>query len=145
MIFGDLILKKTAVVIALVVVMAGCATRYVDRDVEKVEVSDSIGDVVVYKSSEEFANNPPMCLGVLPLKASQKSFEPTQELRKAIHGYLAPSGVLLVPLQKIDSNIKAESEAVNLKNVSSAVGCDTLLSGEIFDRQTRFWGVYSDV
>jgi hypothetical protein len=145
MIFGDLILKNTTVLIALAVVMAGCATRYVDRDVEKVEASDSIGDVVVYKSSEEFTNNPPVCLGVLPLKASQKAFEPTQDLRKAIHAYLAPTGIWLVPLQKIDSNFKAESETVNLKHVSSAVGCDTLLSGEIFDRQTRFWGVYSEV
>jgi Flp pilus assembly protein TadD len=34
---------------------------------------------------------------------------------------------------------------VNLKNVSAATGCDTLMSGEITDRQTRFWGVYSEV
>ena len=137
---------KLLAFVAAISLMTGCATRYVDRDVEKVEPTDSIGDVVVYKSSEEFKTNPPVCLGVLPLIASKKAFEPTQDLRKAIHAYLAPSGILLIPLQKIDSNIKeSQSEATNLKNVSSTVGCDTLITGEIFDRQTRFWGVYSEV
>lgn len=132
---------NTFAVIALLVLFTGCATRYVERDLEKVEQTDSIGDVVVYKSSDEFKNNPPVCLGVLPLKASQKEFEPTQDVRKAIHAYLAPTGIGLLPLQKIDANIKeTQSEASNLKNVSSAAGCDTLITGEIFDRQTRFWG-----
>ena len=144
--FFPLSLSKVSAVTVAVFLMSGCATRYVDRDVERVEPTDSIGDVVVYKSSDEFKNNPPVCLGVLPLKAAQKEFEPTQDLRKAIHAYLAPSGILLVPLQKIDANIKEpQSEVVKLKNVSSAVACDTLITGEIFDRQTRFWGVYSEV
>jgi hypothetical protein len=144
--FLQLSLEKISAVTVVVFLISGCATRYVDRDVEKVEASDSIGDVVVYKSSDEFKDKPPVCLGVLPLKASQKEFEPTQDLRKAIHAYLAPSGVLLVPLQKIDANFnEPQSEIANLKNVSSAVGCDTLITGEIFDRQTRFWGVYSEV
>ena len=141
----SIFVKVTALTSALILI-TGCATRYVDRDVEKVEASDSIGDVVVYKSSDEFKNNPPLCLGVLPLKASQKEFEPTQDVRKAIHAYLAPTGIVLLPLQKIDANIKEnQSEVANLKNVSLAAGCDTLITGEIFDRQTRFWGVYSEV
>jgi len=144
--FPQSIFVKVSALTSALFLITGCATRYVDRDVEKVEASDSIGDVVVYKSSDEFKNNPPVCLGVLPLNASQKDFEPTQDVRKAIHAYLAPSGILLVPLQKIDANIQEnQSEIANLKNVSSAVGCDTLITGEIFDRQTRFWGVYSEV
>ena len=144
--FRQSIFVKVSALTSALVLITGCATRYVDRDVEKVEASDSIGDVVVYKSSDEFKNNPPVCLGVLPIKASQKEFEPTQDLRKAIHAYLAPTGIWLVPLQKIDANIKeTQNESVKLKNASSAVGCDTLITGEIFDRQTRFWGVYSEV
>lgn len=146
LIFRQTVFVKTFALSVTLVLFTGCATRYVERDVEKVEQTDSIGDVVVYKSSDEFKNNPPVCLGVLPLKASQKEFEPTQDVRKAIHAYLAPTGISLLPLQKIDASIKEnQSEAANLKNVSIAVGCDTLITGEIFDRQTRFWGVYSEV
>ena len=146
LIFRQTVFVKTFALSVTLVLFTGCATRFVERDVEKVEQTDSIGDVVVYKSSDEFKNNPPVCLGVLPLKASQKEFEPTQDVRKAIHAYLAPTGIALLPLQKIDANIKEnQSEAANLKNVSIAVGCDTLITGEIFDRQTRFWGVYSEV
>ena len=62
MIFRSLyaVFLNTFAVIALLLLSTGCATRYVERDVEKVEQTDSIGDVVVYKSSEEFKNNPPV-------------------------------------------------------------------------------------
>ena len=139
---------KVTCLIALVVVigLSGCATRYVDRDVDKVAATDSFGDVVVYKSADEFKTKPPVCLGVLPLTATKNEFEPTVDLRKALHAYLAPTGISLVPLQRIDQNIRANSnEVVNLKNVSTATGCDTLITGEITERKTRFWGVYSEV
>ena len=137
---------KCLIALGVVIGLSGCATRYVDRDVDKVAATDSFGDVVVYKSAEEFKANPPVCLGVLPLTATKKEFEPTVDLRKALHAYLAPTGISLIPLQRIDQNIKANSnETVNLKNVSTATGCDTLMTGEITERQTRFWGVYSEV
>jgi len=124
----------------------GCATRYVDRDIEKTAPSDLIGDVVVFKSSEEFKANPPVCLGVLPLVATKKEYEPTDILRKALHAYLAPSGIKLVPLQRIDQQINPSlSEFNNLKNVSNASGCDTLITGEVIERQSTFLGVYSEV
>jgi hypothetical protein len=41
-------------------------------------------------------------LGVLPLAVSKPEFNPTDEVRKAIHSHLAPTGVRLIPLQKID-------------------------------------------
>ena len=140
-------LKVTCLIaLGVVIGLSGCATRYVDRDVDKVSATDSFGDVVVYKSADEFKTTPPVCLGVLPLTATKKEFEPTVDLRKALHAYLAPTGISLVPLQRIDQNIKANSnETINLKNVSTATGCDTLMTGEISDRQTRFWGVYSEV
>ncbi len=134
------------IVIGLVIALSGCATRYVVRDVDKVSATDTIGDVVIYQSAEEFKTRPPVCLGVMPLTAAKKEFEPTIDLRKALHAYLAPTGILLLPLQRIDQNIKPiVPEAVNLKNVSAATACDTLMSGEMIDRQTRFWGVYSEV
>ena len=134
------------ILIWLIVAISGCATRYVDRDVDKVAATDAIGDVVIYKSAEEFKTRPPVCLGVMPLTAGKKEFEPTIDLRKALHAYLAPTGISLVPLQRIDQNIKSGiAETVNLKNVSAATACDTLMTGELIERQTRFWGVYSEV
>ena len=136
----------TLLTLAMVLAVSGCATRYENRDVSKNTVSDSFGDVVVYQSAEEFKSKPPECLGVLPLSATQKQFEPTQDLRKALHANLAPTGIKLVPMQRIDTIFKsAATEAVNLKNVSAATACDTLVSGEITDRQARFLGVYSEV
>jgi len=139
--------KLTSLIsLVFVIGLSACATRYVDRDLDKVTATDSFGDVVVYKSAEEFKTKPPVCLGVLPLTATEKEFEPTVDLRKALHAYLAPTGISLLPLQRIDQNIKANSnEVINLKNVSTSTGCDTLMTGEITDRQTRFWGVYSEV
>ena len=140
-------LKVTCLIaLGVVIGLSGCATRYVDRDVDKVAATDSFGDVVVYKSADEFKTKPPVCLGVLPLTATKNEFEPTVDLRKALHAYLAPTGISLIPLQRIDQNIKANSnETVNLKNVSTATGCDTLMTGEITEKQTKFWGVYSEV
>lgn len=138
--FIGLIISET------VIVLSGCATRYVDRDIGKDSVTDLIGDVVVYKSAEEFKTKPPVCLGVLPLTAVNKEFEPTKDLREALHANLAPTGILLVPLQQIDQNIKQNSNEINnLKKVSISTGCDTLMSGEITERQTRFFGVYSEI
>jgi len=132
--------------LAAVFLICGCATRYVDRDVDKTSASDAMGDVVVYKSSDEFKTNPPTCLGILPMGVEKKEFLPSESLRKAIHAYLAPSGIALIPLQKIDQHYKSSLDnAVNLKNISKATDCDTLITGEIIDKNTRFWGVYSEV
>ena len=132
--------------LAAVFLFSGCATRYVDRDVDKISASDALGDVVVYKSSDEFKTNPPVCLGILHLNAEKKEFLPTDSLRKAIHAYLAPSGITLIPLQKIDQHYKSGlTDLDNLKNISKATQCDTLITGEITEKQSRFWGVYSEV
>jgi hypothetical protein len=40
--------------------MQGCATRYVERDPDKDDAADAIGDVVVSKTSEDFIKNPPL-------------------------------------------------------------------------------------
>ena len=131
---------------AFLLTLAGCATRYVESDLNRSSAANAIGDVVVFNVTDEFKTQPPTCLGVLPLVADQNDRDISQDLRKAIHANLAPTGIPLIPLQKMDQLIPANgSTAAHLKTVMAATGCDTLISGEVSDRQARFYGVYSEV
>lgn len=138
--------QRLIIVSVYVALVAGCATRYVERDPSKKEVSDNFGDVVVSQTSEALKKTPPICLGVLPLAVSKPEFNPTDEVRKAIHSHLAPTGIRLIPLQKIDLLYKKDlSIRDNIAALSTATGCDTYITGEVTDRKTRFWGIYSEV
>lgn len=138
--------QRLIIVSMSVALVAGCATRYVERDVSKSEVTDNFGDVVVSQASDELKKNPPTCLGVLPLLAAKTEFAPTEDVRKAIHSHLAPTGVRLIPLQKLDRLYdKRLSVKDNVTAINVATGCDAFIVGEVTDRNTRFWGVYSEV
>ena len=126
--------------------LSGCATRYVAGNVDKPGSGDGIGDVVAFETAADFNARPPLCLGVLPLTLVKPDFGPADDVRKALHAHLAPSGIALVPLQKVDAlTVKAGDEAQNLRAVAQGSGCDTLVSGEVTERSSRFWGVYSEV
>lgn len=126
--------------------LAGCATRYVERDPAKEELADNVGDVVVSLSSDSIKKDPPRCLAVLPLTAAKPALMPTESLRKAIHSHLAPTGVRLIPLQKVDGLIeKQRSVKDNAAAILAATGCDAVVAGEVTEKSTRFWGVYSEV
>lgn len=121
--------------------LSGCATRYVAGDVDKPGSTDGIGDVVTFETAADFNARPPICLGVLPLTPARPAFGSADDVRKALHAHLAPTGITLVPLQKIDALAKGlGDEAQRLRGVAAASGCDTLLSGEITERSSRFWG-----
>jgi Flp pilus assembly protein TadD len=126
--------------------IAGCATRYVERDPNREEVTDNLGDVVVSQTSEAIKKQPPKCLAVLPLTAAKPDYEPTEDVRKAIHSHLAPTGVKLIPLQKVDGLYdKRLSVRDNAAAINVATGCDAYITGEVTDKNTRFWGIYSEV
>ena len=126
--------------------LAGCATRYVERDPAKQELADNVGDVVVSLPSDSIKKDPPRCLAVLPLTAAKPAFAPTENIRKAVHSHLAPTGVRLIPLQKVDSVIeKQRSVKDNAAAILAAAGCDAVVAGEVTEKSTRFWGVYSEV
>jgi hypothetical protein len=126
--------------------LSGCATRYVAGNVDKPGSGDGIGDVVAFETSADFNAKPPLCLGVLPLTLVKPEFGPADDVRKALHAHLAPSGIALVPLQKVDAlTVKSGDEAQNLRAVAKGSGCDTLLSGEVTERSSRFWGVNQTV
>ena len=124
----------------------GCATRYVQRDSDKEQPADAVGDVVVFKSSKSFTSEPPKCLGVMPIGVSSKEFSSTDLFRKSLHANLAPTGISLIPLQQIDKLYSADlNSADNQRNISQSSGCDTLISGEITESKRRYFGVYSDI
>ncbi len=130
----------------VVVGLPGCATRYVQGNPSADNSDEMIGDVVVSQAAAEYEASPPVCLGLMPLTVSQKSFAPVDDIRKAFHAHLAPTGIRLISLQKIDSLVDpADTTDNNLQKVAKATGCDTLITGEVTDRKTRFWGVYSEV
>ena len=127
-------------------VLSGCATRYVERDPAREELADNVGDVVVSQSSEAIKKDPPRCLAVLPLTAAKPAFAPTDNVRKAIHSHLAPTGVRLIPLQKVDALIDLKrSVNDNAAAISAASGCEAVITGEVIEKSTRFWGIYSEV
>jgi tetratricopeptide (TPR) repeat protein len=126
--------------------LSGCATRYVQGNPSTVNSDDMIGDVVISEAAAEYASSPPVCLGLMPFTVSRQSFSPVEDVRKAFHAHLAPTGIRLISLQKIDTLIDSSAaEEKNLQKVAEATQCDTLITGEVTDRKTRFWGVYSEV
>lgn len=136
--------RWTVVCIALAV--SACATRYVERPPGQGYADELIGDVVVSAATADFANAPPVCLGVMPFSAGSQVASSVDDIRQAFHAHLAPTGIKLVSLQKIDQLVVGEeSPASRLAAVASATGCDTLVTGEVTERKTRFWGVYSEV
>ncbi len=105
-----------------------------------------MGDVVISQAAAEYESSPPVCLGLMPFTVSNQAFAPVEDVRKAFHAHLAPTGIRLISLQKIDALIDPRATAEkNLQKVADATQCDTLITGEVTDRKTRFWGVYSEV
>ena len=130
----------------LVSLLPGCATRYVQGNPTTEKSDDMMGDVVVSQAAAEYEASPPICLGLMPLTVSKQTFAPVDDIRKAFHAHLAPTGIRLISLQKIDALIDAKATTENnLQKVAEATQCDTLITGEVTDRKTRFWGIYSEV
>ena len=133
-------------VACVVAVLPGCATRYVQGNPSTEKSDDMMGDVVISQAAAEYESSPPVCLGLMPLTVSNQAFAPVDDVRKAFHAHLAPTGIRLISLQKIDALIDPKATADrNLQKVAEATQCDTLIAGEVTDRKTRFWGVYSEV
>ena len=130
----------------LAAVLAGCATRYVEGNPSALKSDQMMGDVVISEAAAEYESSPPVCLGLMPFTVSKPSFAPVDDIRKAFHAHLAPTGIRLISLQKIDALVNPAMPAEkNLQKVAESTHCDTLITGEVTDRKTRFWGVYSEV
>ncbi len=151
-------MKLPLLLIVCMFVITGCATRYVERSFdhakrnpETVKTTDSIieaiSDVVVFESSQELKTKPLSCLAVFPLTTKERDSSIAESIRYALHAHLAPTGIRIVALQQIDEAIKATSGSGGDLNtaVARAIGCDTIMLGEVTDEVARFYGIYSEV
>ena len=146
---------RLALLMIVCIFSTGCVTtRYVERSSDhtkqkpdSVATNDSIGNiyhgVVVFESSEELKASPLSCLAVFPITAKGGDTDSAVSIRNALHANLAPSGIRLLPLQKIDAAIKANGDLNSA--VVKVIGCDTVMVGEVIDDPSSFYGMYSVV
>ena len=150
---------RLALLMIVCIFSTGCVTtRYVERSSDhtkqkpdSVATNDSIGNVyhgvVVFESSEELKANPLSCLAVFPITAKGGDTDSAVSIRNSLHANLAPSGIRLLPLQKIDAAIKATNTSNGdlISTVAKVIGCDTIMVGEVIDDPSSFYGMYSVV
>lgn len=144
---------KILVLLIICILSTGCvSTRYVERSSdftkqkpEPVLTNDSLGDiyhgVVVFESSEELKSNPLGCLAVFPITAKDGDMESAAFIRSALHANLSTTGIRLLALQKVDAAMKSSEYITDA--ASTAIGCDTIMIGEVIEDPESFYGVYS--
>ena len=126
-------------VACVVAALPGCATRYVQGNPSTEKSDDMMGDVVISQAAAEYESSPPVCLGLMPFTVSNQAFAPVDDVRKAFHAHLAPTGIRLISLQKIDALIDPKANAEkNLQKVANATQCLSLITIFRCQRIERF-------
>jgi hypothetical protein len=138
-------MKLPILLITCVLSITGCATLPVERSSGYAKQSDV--DVVVVESSQELKSNPLSCIAVFPLTAKKSDLKGAELIRKELHAHLAPTGIRLVTLQRVDAAVKMTDNSLGDLNASVAksIGCDTIMVGEVTEKSSRYYGVYSEV
>ena len=151
-------MKLPLILMIFLLGMTGCATRYIersadyaDRNPESIKTADTIieavNDVVIFESSPELKSSPLSCLAVFPITSKEIDIKTAESIRSAMHAHLAPTGIRLIALQRVDSAIKSADPSKGDLNASVAqsIGCDNIMLGEVTEDTSRFYGVYSEV
>ena len=136
-------MKLPILLIICVLSITGCATRHV----ESTSGYAKQNDVIVFESSEELKSNPLSCIAVFPLTTKKTDLDGAELIRRELHAHLAPTGIHLIALQRIDAAAKmTDSSLGNLNaNVAKSIGCDTIMVGEVTEKSSSYYGVYSEV
>ena len=127
------------------------ATNDANQNPESVKTTnialEATSDTVTSESSQELKSTLLTCLAVFPITAKESDLKAAESIRSALHAYLAPTGIRLIALQRIDAVIKmTDSSLGDLNaNVAKSIGCDTIIVGEVIDRASSQYGVYSEV
>lgn len=136
--------------VALTLAVAACGTpAYVDRGKGE-ESSPLRPNEVLFTLADSFHAAPPACVAVLPLEVRVPENDQAgqaPQLRRVLYGHLAPQGRRGVPLARVDhvlSGLTPEQRA-DTRKLGEALGCDTLLSGEVVRYGSEFFGFYSRV
>jgi len=136
-------MKLPILLIICVLSIMGCATRHV----ESTNGYAKQNDVIVFESSEELKSNPLSCIAVFPLTTKKTDLDGAELIRRELHAHLAPTGIRLIALQRIDAVIKlTDSSLGNLNaDVAKSIGCDKIMVGEVTEKSSSYYGVYSEV
>ena len=111
-------MKLPLILMIFLLGMTGCATRYIersadyaDRNPESIKTADTIieavNDVVIFESSPELKSSPLSCLAVFPITSREIDIKAAESIRSAMHAHLAPTGIRLIALQRVDLAIKS--------------------------------------
>ncbi len=144
---------------SLISFLTGCMTKpaYINEENPEASLQGINTSPVNYLRSNEFENQPPQCIAVLPLKynsknkgqaKSQKNPELTPEqltgIRRILYSHVAPLPFRDVELSEIDKVVKNRSVTEEeYGEIATALDCDALLTGTITKYDTEFIGFYS--
>ncbi len=136
-------MKLSILLIICVLSITGCATRHVENSSGYAKQND----VVVFESSQELKSNPLSCVAVFPLTVKKADLKGAELIRRELHAHLAPTGTRLIALQRIDAAIKMTDNSLGDQNanVAKLIGCDTIMVGEVTEKSSSYYGVYSEV
>ncbi|WP_394809041.1 hypothetical protein [Nitrosomonas sp.] len=150
-------MKQSVLLIIFLLSITGCATRYGDdsadyakQNLESVKTTDialeATHEVVVSESSQELKSAPLTCLAVFPITAKEGDLKGAESIRSALHAHLAPTGIRLVALQRVDAAIKMTDNSLDdlNANVAKLIDCDTIMLGEVTERVSSQYGIYSE-
>lgn len=150
-------MKQSILLIFFLFSITGCATRYVDHSADSAKQSpetikttditlEATHDVVVSESSQELKSAPLACLAVFPITPKESDLKGAESIRSALHAQLAPTGIRLIALQRVDAAIKMTDNSLGElnANVAKSIGCDTIMLGEVTERVSSQYGIYSE-
>jgi len=140
---------------ALALAAAGCGTpTYVDQGLQESDASGGFPGQVAFRVYDAYTRQPPGCVAVLPFAVPPGSesqadlrIDQATTVRRAIYAHLAPQGKRDVELARVDfllarSGIEAEGDP---KALGAALGCSSVLRGQVTEYGSQFLGVYSRV
>ncbi len=145
-----------AVITALVVVLAGCASpSYVDKMDSNGDASANPFSKVLFHVYDSYNNNPPDCVAVLPFKTPKGgnpkdekiTFDQTSAVRRAIYAQLAPQGKRDVEIPRIDFIIDKmpAADRTDMALIGEKLNCDAVITGEVTEYSSRYLGIYSRI
>ncbi|MFN3077482.1 MAG: tetratricopeptide repeat protein [Alphaproteobacteria bacterium] len=146
----------------LLVAMAGCdhSPAYIDRANPPLLGSLDFVWPVEFQVFKAYRDAPPTCVAVQPFTFPQtnekpvekpvdkpSALDPTEIVRRAVYGHLAAKGTRLVELPRVDFVRRdlSATERNETKVLGAKLNCDALMTGEVTEYDSTFFGLYSRV
>lgn len=144
------LIKRFTSIAGLTVLALGisaCGTRYTDQSVKpNVDTykNDLITPSVGYKLNTKAWTPEPNCVIVMPLNTPQFDSKQNSIVRRGLYAHLAPKGYRTPKMSDVDALIARKSN-IKINEISEALQCNYIMSGEITEFNKEFFIVYSEV